>query len=576
MEPKTFFEHYRICEEDRVPVELGRVGSFIAYKAVDTRFGEPVVIKRIPVASVDPALREQFQKQARDARVLDHVNIAKLLGFGIEDDHFVFVSEYIEGETLGAWIAAHGPMPPEAVLRVALQVVNALAAASFHSVTHRAIQPSNLAIVSGEMAEGGWPFVKLTNFGVAGLKLEPDSEVSPVAPQFVSPEQWQLGMSDFRSEIYSLGATMCFLLTGVIHSPEARLQKLKQFPRALRNLLAHMLQDNPDERPQDPVVFAEAIRECQVRVQRRQELKRRFGIPLVPVISKTRERPPQSRVWLPRRPLAIAALVLALATLAGVLWPENFQRILNRNRDISQIGVPIGVPDASPAPVVQNSDDTFVPPLAQTNASPVSVAPPATNQSVTSAPKVVQPSPASNSTNTDNPKTTFGQVAANDRTPEPPPPTEGPDDLVEKAQDSDSQQLAVTQNANVNAKVAPAETASQSPAKNEKQADVAATSAAKAGTREKIATSTAKRRSPAAVKRTRIAQMPPLHYGSVRARVLGTTPDGNLILGLPSGETKIVPPPPSERYERRRVFIERRRTFILPFQPFAPMFPPGG
>ena len=52
-------------------------------------------------------------------------------------------------------------MPPDAVLRVAAQVVSALSAASFHRLTHRAIQPSNLLIVPGPTPEGGWPFIKL-------------------------------------------------------------------------------------------------------------------------------------------------------------------------------------------------------------------------------------------------------------------------------------------------------------------------------------------------------------------------------------------------------------------------------
>src|ERR1700704_5790185 len=64
-------------------------------------------------------------------------------------------------------------------------------------------------------------------------------------------------------------------------------------------------------------------------------------------------KPP--RFWLPRRALALAALVLVLTTLAAALWPENLKGILHRNRDVSQMGVPIGVPEASsslaPSPV---------------------------------------------------------------------------------------------------------------------------------------------------------------------------------------------------------------------------------
>src|SRR5882762_11889881 len=67
-----------------------------------------------------------------------------------------------------------------------------------------------------------------------------------------------------------------------------------------------------------------------------------------------------SRFWLPRRALALAALVLVLTTLAAALWPENLKNILHRNRDVSQLGVPIGVPEASSAPLTPSRGTTTV------------------------------------------------------------------------------------------------------------------------------------------------------------------------------------------------------------------------
>src|ERR1700736_3739009 len=66
-----------------------------------------------------------------------------------------------------------------------------------------------------------------------------------------------------------------------------------------------------------------------------------------------------SRFWLPRRVLALAALVLVLTTLAAALWPENLKGILRRNRDVSQMGVPIGVPEASAAPLAPSPVTTI-------------------------------------------------------------------------------------------------------------------------------------------------------------------------------------------------------------------------
>src|SRR5437870_10435797 len=218
MEQTTFLGHYRISVgRDGTPHELGRAGAAITYKAVDQRSGEPVALKLIPIANIDEELQKQFEEQARPAQQLHHSNIAKVLDFGKEAGQFVYVSEYLEGETVDSWVEEHGPMPPDAVLRVAAQVVSALSAASFHRLTHRAIQPSNLMIVPGPTAEGGWPFVKLINFGLTGFN--PDSHGGETREaQFASPEQLQHGTVDFRSEIYSLGATMCFLLTGAAPS----------------------------------------------------------------------------------------------------------------------------------------------------------------------------------------------------------------------------------------------------------------------------------------------------------------------------------------------------------------------
>src|SRR6266487_5458773 len=220
MEQTTFFKHYRICaNEDGSPNEVSCTGGATTYKAIDTRSNEPVALQLIPLAIVDQTQRKQFKERARRAQKLDHINIAKVLAVEVKHDYFGLVSEYLEGETVDSWVVAHGSMPADAVLRIGLQVVRAVAAAAFFGLAHRAIQPSNLMIVPGQSPDGGWPFVKLLNFGLAGLELHSDSsearELAPsISPQFASPEQRANGEIDFRSEMYSLGATLCFLLTG--------------------------------------------------------------------------------------------------------------------------------------------------------------------------------------------------------------------------------------------------------------------------------------------------------------------------------------------------------------------------
>src|SRR5881398_847477 len=305
MEPATFLEHYRICTSE-AGREVSRTGAAINYKAIDTRSHDPVQLQLIPLATIEPEKLAQLKERAETAEKLDHVNIARTFAVGVEHDYFAIVSEHFEGETADSWIVANGPMPADAALRVGLQVVRAIGAAALFNLTHRAIQPSNLMIVPGQSPDGGWPFVKLLNFGLASLELHSDSsEARELAPtislQFASPEQRAHGEIDFRSEMYSLGATMCFLLTGAAPLAVARDESAfadlcsglgagrssgKRF-----NLLVYLLRENPENRPQDPVALEKQIRDCLTKIDRRQAIGRKLGIPLAAVIPKKAKEP---------------------------------------------------------------------------------------------------------------------------------------------------------------------------------------------------------------------------------------------------------------------------------------------
>src|SRR6266508_1545981 len=150
MERTIFLQHYRVClGSDGEPNELGRYGAVIAYEALDERTGEPAALTLVPPDSVNPALRDQFEEQARAVQRLRHVNIAKVFDFGREGGNYVYVSERLAGETLAAWVAQHGPMPADATLRVAEQIVSVLSSAGFHKLPCPAIEPSDIRVVPG-------------------------------------------------------------------------------------------------------------------------------------------------------------------------------------------------------------------------------------------------------------------------------------------------------------------------------------------------------------------------------------------------------------------------------------------
>jgi eukaryotic-like serine/threonine-protein kinase len=552
MERTTFLEHYRVSVGyDGKPTELGRDGGAVAYEAVDERSSEPVVLTLVPVESIDPAVREQFEEQARAVQRLRHVNIAKVFDFGREGEDYVYASERLPGETLAAWVAQHGPMQADATLRVAEQIVSVLSSASFHKLPYPPVQPQDIIVVPGQTPEGGWPLVKVTNFGLTGVKAgtessppgetssarvagelerneaEVNGQISSAEPSPVAGPRAEHETMGLRSEIYLLGATMYFLLTGIELSAETLRQppKLSGFPKPLRNLLSRMLHPNPGQRPKDLVVLGEMIRSCLLKIEGRLALANRYGIPFRTTIP----RPDQPRPrHLLRTALAFGALVVAAAVLAAFLLPGATGKILHWPRETKSIGVLVGVPESSPAPASAQN--------AATPVAPVTVLSQAANTAMGSANQ-----PATDAAAVPN----SSQAASSD---------------LQQAQTSSSQSQAdTTQN------VVAATSPSAAP-ENSADADVS-NSSTKASETAQPATAT---QSSSSGKKKRVASTSLPRQGSVRVRMLGITSDGRIIYRLPSGRTRIIAPDSDQNQfaprRHRRVPSQRDEMFAPPPQ----------
>ncbi|HYY13876.1 MAG TPA: protein kinase [Chthoniobacterales bacterium] len=583
MEERTFLQHYRVCTRyDGSLDEVSRGGPAINYKATDTRSGEPVLLQLVPVEGLHSTTLEQVEARAAVAQKLDHINIAKLFATGIEHGYFVLASEYLQGETADSWIVEHGPMTVDAVLHIALQVVRAVGAAAFYGLSHRALQPSNILIVPGQSPDGGWPLVKLLNFGLAGAALhsggaETHAIAPAIAPQFASPEQLRNGEIDFRSEMYSLGATMCFLLTGAVplgaNAPAVSLSHLRRFPRPLRTLLSQMLRENPDGRPKDPVLFEKQIRNCLAQVERRQALRRKAGLPLAGVIRQRKPREPLSplaQIW--RGVIAVALLVLTAAAVGALLFP-NQVRFWRRG----EIGVPVGVPDSSQIALVQPANTVPPPPPGATQ--PPSAPAPAPSSVATDAAEKTQtpgiPSAAPTSIGPTVAQQDQTQTAAETNTATQP--------TAPATQQSSSTRIAAAgaaQSAALPAEGPQGQTRTSAAAGTEQQAP-ASSPPTNTSAKAKSSASSSTRKSTS--KRSRIAQRrdysekgaaPFDDRSSVRARVVGTLADGRIILRLPSGRLVFVTPHDvgngSAPLPRGAPFIQRPYMFSPP----PPQYPP--
>jgi hypothetical protein len=561
MERTTFLEHYRVCHGyDGTPNELGRDGGAVAYEAVDERSSEPVVLTLVPVESIDPTVREQFEEQARAVQRLRHVNIAKVFDFGREGEDYVYVSERLPGETLAAWVAQHGPMPADATLRVAEQIVSVLSSAGFHKLPYPPVEPAYVFVVLGQTPEGGWPLVKLTNFGLAGLtsddeipatvesplasgaaKLEPKEAASQQAPSAAGSASAESGQPrrehrtpDLDSQIYSLGGIMYFLLTGVALSAEAVRHPLKfsGFPKPLRNLLAQILHPNPDKHPKDLVVLGEMIRSCLLKTERRLALANRYGIPFRTTIPRMTQPRPRRLL---RTALAFGALVVAAVVLAPILLPGPTGKILHRARETKSIGVLVGVPESSPAAAaVQN---------AATPIAPATVLAQAANAAIGSA---------------NQPATDTAAVPNSSQAPSP--------DLQQNQVSNGQPQAAATPDAFAAASPGPV---------SENSAESEAVTASPKGSEAPQPSTTGQSSSLSKKKRVTSTSSP--RQGSMRVRMLGITSDGRIIYRLPSGRTRIVAPDSDQNQfaprRHRRLPTQRDEMFAPPPQ-FGPDYLP--
>ena len=278
------------CREDGSLWELGRGAMGVTYRAMDTVLHRTVALKVIGMLdglAKSPSIRERFLREARSAASLHHPNVAEVFQFGTspETDQVYYAMELIDGETLEDRVRREGPLGVDAALEIAVQVARALAAAADQGLVHRDVKPGNIMLSHPDVPTTlratviDFGLAKAVNGAGNGARSTHGGFIG--TPAFASPEQFRGEPADARSDIYALGATLWFALTGrapftgntmdeLRDHPARAVLPVKQLtarkvPPPLVNVLRSALALDPAARPASTRELLTALEACRRR-----------------------------------------------------------------------------------------------------------------------------------------------------------------------------------------------------------------------------------------------------------------------------------------------------------------------
>lgn len=311
---------------------LGAGGMGEVYRARDTRLGRDVAIKILPQHLTEkPDARQRFEREARAISSVNHPHICTLYDIGHQDGTDFLVMEYLEGETLAKRLE-RGPLPTAELLRIAIEISDALEKAHRQGILHRDLKPTNIMLTKSD--------AKMMDFGLAKeageagapmlssltQSLNPSAQSTPVTAegtivgtfQYMSPEQMKGKEADARSDIFALGAVLFEMATG----------KRAFEGKTTASVIAAILEREPPAistmRPMSPPALDRTVRICLAkdadeRFQSAHDVKLQLewireagsqaGV-AAPVVARRKHR--ERRAWVGMALFAVAATLFAV------------------------------------------------------------------------------------------------------------------------------------------------------------------------------------------------------------------------------------------------------------------------
>ena len=236
----------------------------------------------------DAVWRERFLHEARAVNRINHPNIVEISDYGEADGLLYLVMEYVPGESL-AQLVARGPLGWRRAAAIGLQVASALGRAHQMGVVHRDLKPGSVLVVP---RRDGGELAKLTDFGVAKLvDAAPPTRRAvgvvdaggPRGRAYAAPELLELGETDPRSDLFSLGVVLHEATSGVLpfHGDHGPAPRLEDAPDFFAEVVATLLAADPDQRPRDGFEAADLLRRALER-----------DAPSAPTVASRSEGPP--------------------------------------------------------------------------------------------------------------------------------------------------------------------------------------------------------------------------------------------------------------------------------------------